>query len=339
MERRILGGTGMSVSEFALGTMMLGAMGNPDHDESVRIIHTAMDAGVNFIHTADVYSDGESETIVGKALKGRRDDVVLATKFSMPMGPDANQRGGSRKWIMRAVEGSLRRLGTDYIDLYQMHRWDPVTELDETLSALSDLVGAGKVRAFGGSLLHAEQIVETQWAAERGRHHRFRSEQPQYNILLRGIENDVLPTARRHRMGVLTFGPLGSGWLSGRADPLAGHRNAGLGAQLFDQSDPGNRAKAEAVAALARVADEAGLPMPHLATAFVRAHPAVTSVLIGPRTPEHLDGLLSGADVVLGDDVLDRIDAIVPPGTDLNPSDRMFVPSALDDKRSRRIAH
>ncbi|WP_329459126.1 aldo/keto reductase [Streptomyces sp. NBC_01497] len=338
MERRILGGTGMSVSEFALGTMMLGEMGNTDHDESVRIIHTAMDAGINFIDTADVYSAGESETIVGKALKGRRDEVVLATKFAMPMGADDNQRGGSRKWIMRAVEGSLSRLGTDHIDLYQMHRWDPVTELDETLSALSDLVREGKVRAFGSSMFHPGQTVEAQWTAERRGHHRFRSEQPQYNMLLRGIEADVLPTAQRYGMGVLTFGPLGSGWLSGRADPTAGHRNAGPGARLFDQSDPGNRAKAEAVQKLSKVADEAGLPMPHLATAFVRAHPAVTSVLIGPRTPEHLAGLLSGADVVLGDDVLDRIDEIVPPGTDLNHNDRMFVPSALDDKRARRIA-
>ncbi|MCF3961640.1 aldo/keto reductase [Streptomyces fuscigenes] len=338
MERRILGGTGMSVSEFALGTMMLGAMGNTDHDESVRMIHTALDAGINFLDTADVYSGGESETIVGKAIRGRRDDVVLATKFSMPMGEDPNRRGGSRKWIVRAVEESLRRLGTDFVDLYQMHRFDPDTDLDETLSALSDLVRAGKVRAFGSSLFHPEQTVEAQWVSQRRGHHRFRSEQPQYNILLRGIESNVLPTAQRYGMGVLTFGPLGSGWLSGRADPTSGHRNSGAGTQLFDQSDPGNRAKAAAVRELAQLAAEAGLPLPHLATAFVRAHPAVTSVLIGPRTPDHLAGLLAGADVVLGDDVLDRIDEIVPPGTDLNPHDVMFVPSALSDKRARRIA-
>ncbi|MFD3519835.1 aldo/keto reductase [Streptomyces sp. NPDC058653] len=297
------------------------------------------DAGINLIDTADVYSSGESETIVGEALKERRrDDVVLATKFAMPMGADANERGGSRKWIMRAVEDSLRRLGTDHIDLYQIHRFDPVTELDETLSALSDLVRAGKVRAFGSSLFHPEQTVEAQWVAERRGHHRFRSEQPQYNILLRGIESNVLPTARRYGLGVLTFGPLASGWLSGRADPTAGHRNAGAGAQLFDLSDPGNRAKAEAVRRLSELADEAGLPLPHLATAFVRAHPVVTSVLIGPRTPEHLTGLLSGAGVVLTDDVLDRIDEIVPPGTDLNHGDLMYVPSELADKRARRIS-
>jgi aryl-alcohol dehydrogenase-like predicted oxidoreductase len=336
MKRRILGGTGMSVSEYALGTMMLGAMGNADHDESVAMIHTAMDAGVNFIDTADVYSAGESEEIVGKALKGRRDEAVLATKFSMPMGPDANERGGSRKWIMRAVEGSLRRLGTDHIDLYQMHRWDPDTDLDETLSALSDLIRDGKVRAIGSSLFHPEQVVEAQWAAERRNHHRFRSEQPPYNILLRGVEATVLPTARRHGMGVLTFGPLGSGWLSGRADPTAGRRNAGPATPLFDQAEPGNRAKAAAVAELSDLAAESGLKLSHLAIAFVRAHPAVTSVLIGPRTPAQLADLLAGADVELGDDVLDRIDEIVPPGVNLNQKDILFLPSPAGDKGARR---
>ncbi|WP_329139340.1 aldo/keto reductase [Streptomyces sp. NBC_01476] len=337
MKRRILGGTGMSVSEFALGTMMLGSMGNTDHDESVGMIHAALDAGINFVDTADVYSGGESEVIVGKALKGRRDDVVLATKFSMPMGADENQRGGSRKWIMRAVEGSLQRLGTDYIDLYQMHRWDPLTDPDETLSALSDLVRAGKVRAIGSSLFHPEQIVETQWVAERRGHQRFRSEQPPYNILLRGIEGSLLPTARRYGMGVLTFGPLGSGWLSGRADPTAGHRNAGAGTRLFDQSDPANRAKAEAVRELGKLADDAGVKLTHLSLAFVLTHPAITSVLIGPRTPGQLTDLLAGAEVELSEEVLDRIDEIVPPGVDVNTNDIMFVPSALGDKRSRRI--
>jgi aryl-alcohol dehydrogenase-like predicted oxidoreductase len=336
MKRRILGGTGMSVSEFALGTMMLGAMGNTDHDESVGMIHTALDAGINFIDTADVYSAGESEEIVGKALKGRRDEVVLATKFSMPMGSDNNQRGGSRRWITRAVEESLRRLGTDYIDLYQMHRWDPVTDPDETLSALSDLIRAGKVRAIGSSLFHPQQMVEAQWVAERRNHLRFRSEQPPYNILLRGIEATTLPTAQQYGMGVLTFGPLGSGWLSGRADPTAGHRNAGPATRLFDQTEPGNQAKAEAVAELTQLAAEAGLKMSHLAIAFVLTHPAITSVLIGPRTPAQLTDLLSGAGVELSDDVLDRIDEIVPPGVNLNQKDILFLPSTLGDKRTRR---
>src|SRR3954466_9513614 len=216
MEHRILGGTGISVSEFALGAMMFGAMGNTDHDESVRIIRTALDAGVNLVDTADVYSGGESEVIVGKALRGRRDDVVLATKFGLPMGEDPNHRGASRRWITQAVDGSLRRLGTDWIDLYQLHRLDPATDIDETLGALSDLVHAGKIRAFGASTVPASEIVEAQWTAERRGRERFRTEQPPYSILARAIESDVLPTCLRYGMGVLTYSPLAMGWLSGR---------------------------------------------------------------------------------------------------------------------------
>jgi aryl-alcohol dehydrogenase-like predicted oxidoreductase len=337
MKRRILGGTGISVSEYALGTMMFGAMGNTDHDESVRMIHTALDAGVNFLDSADVYSAGESEVIVGKALKGRREDVVLATKFGLPMGEDPNHRGGSARWIKQAVENSLRRLGTDYIDLYQMHRPDPDTDIDETLGALSDLVRAGKVRAIGSSFFSPEETVEAQWTAERRGHHRFRTEQPPYSILTRGIENRVLPTAQRYGMGVLTFGPLNSGWLSGRADPTAGHRNAGLGAKMFDLSQPGVQAKADAVEKLTKVAADAGMPLSHLAIAFVRAHPAVTSVLIGPRRPEHLADLLAGADIELTGDILDRIDEIVPPGADVHSGDFYISPTPpILDKRLRR---
>jgi aryl-alcohol dehydrogenase-like predicted oxidoreductase len=336
MKRRTLGGTGISVSEFALGTMMFGAMGNTDHDESIGVIRTAIDAGINFVDTADVYSVGESEVIVGKALKGRRDDVVLATKFSLPMGDDPNQSGGSPRWIKRAVDDSLRRLQTDHIDLYQMHRADPTTDLDETLAALSDLVRDGKVRAIGSSLFPPNQIVEAQWVAERRGHHRFRTEQPPYSILLRGIESETLPTAQRYGMGVLTFGPLSSGWLSGRADPTAGHRALGRGAKLFDMTKPGNQAKLAAVEDLATLAAQAGLRLPHLATAFVRAHPVITSVLIGPRRLEHLDDLLAGADVELSEDILDRIDEIVPPGTNVNPDDIYYDWPALIDKRLRR---
>jgi aryl-alcohol dehydrogenase-like predicted oxidoreductase len=326
----------MSVSEFALGTMMLGAMGNTDHDESVRMIHTALDAGINFVDTADVYSQGESEQIVGTALRGRRDDVVLATKFALPTGPDANQRGGSPRWIKRAVEDSLRRLDTDYIDLYQMHRPDPDTDIDETLSALSDLVRAGTVRAIGSSTFPADQIVDAQWAAERRGHHRFRTEQPRYSILTRTIEGAVLPLAQRYGMGVLTYGPLSSGWLSGRADPTHSHR-AATAARSFDLSVPANRSKVDVVGRLTELASEAGLPLTHLATAFVLSHPGVTSVIIGPRTPEQLDGLLAGADVELDDDILDRIDEIVPPGSELNPADNYIAPPpALEEKRLRR---
>ncbi len=327
----------MSVSEFALGTMMFGAMGNADHDESVGMIHSALDAGINFVDTADVYSGGESEEIVGKALKGRRDEVVLATKFGLPMGSDPNQRGGSPRWIKTAVENSLRRLGTDHIDLYQMHRPDTGTDIDATLSALSDLVRAGKVRAIGSSVFSPEQTVEAQWTAERRGHHRFRTEQPPYSILTRGIESSVLPTARRYGMGVLTFGPLNSGWLSGRTDPTSGHRSGGRGAPMFDLSQPGVQAKADAVDKLTKLAAEAGLPLPHLAVAFVLAHPAITSVLIGPRRPEHLADLLAGAEVELSEDVLDRIDEIVPPGVDVNPGALYIDPApAIADKRLRR---
>jgi aryl-alcohol dehydrogenase-like predicted oxidoreductase len=336
MERRILGATGMSVSEFALGTMMLGAIGNTDQNESVRMIHTALDAGINFVDTADVYSQGESEQIVGKALMGRRGDVVLATKFGLPMGSDHNQRGGSARWINQAVDDSLRRLDTDYIDLYQMHRPDPDTDIDETLSALSELVNSGKVRAIGSSTFGAEMIVEAQWAAERGGHERFRTEQPRYSMLTRTIEGTVLPTAQRHTMGVLTYGPLSSGWLSGRTDPTRGHRTA-TAPNAFDLSIAANQAKLAAVQQLTKLAAEAGMPLVHMALAFVRSHPAVTSVLIGPRTPEQLQDLLAGANVELNDDVLDKIDDIVPPGTELNPADNYRAASpALEDKRLRR---
>jgi aryl-alcohol dehydrogenase-like predicted oxidoreductase len=336
MKYRTLGATGMTVSELALGTMMFGTMGNTDHAESIAMIHTALDAGINFVDTADIYSGGESEEIVGKALVGRRDDVVLATKFGLPMGDDPNQRGASRRWIVSSVENSLRRLGTDRIDLYQLHRADYATSLDETLSALSDLVTAGKIRAFGSSTFPADLIVEAQWAAERGAHHRFLTEQPRYSILTRSLEAAALPAAERYGMGVLTYGPLGSGWLSGRANIGEGHRVAAA-PQAFDLSIPGNRAKADAVVQLTALAEEAGLALAHLATAFPLAHRAVTSVLIGPRTPAQLDDSLAAADVVLSDDVLDRIDEIVRPGTDVNPADNYNAePPALRDARLRR---
>jgi aryl-alcohol dehydrogenase-like predicted oxidoreductase len=340
MQRKILGGTGISVSEYALGAMMFGAQGNPDHAESVRIIHRALDAGINLVDTADLYSNGESEVIVAKALQGRRDEVVLATKVFWPMGPDANQSGLSRRWITRALEDSLRRLGTDHVDLYQVHRPDPTTDIDETLSVLSDLVRAGKVRAIGTSTFPAEQIVEAQWVAERRGHVRFRSEQPPYSMLARSVEAAVLPTAQTYGIGVLTWGPLSAGWLSGRftsaADIDAGVGRAVTEPSKFDPRVPGNAAKFAAVTELSKLAADAGVSLPHLAVGFVLAHPAVTSVLIGPRTMDQLDDLLAGADVVLDADVLDRIDEIVPPGTDVNRADSYYLPPSLANKALRR---
>ena len=342
MDSRPLGRTGVQVSKLCLGTMMFGAWGNPDHDDSVRVIHRALDAGINFVDTADVYSAGESEEIVGKALKGCRDDVVLATKFFMPMGEDPNMRGGSRRWIVRAVEDSLRRLGTDHIDLYQVHRPDPAVDVEETLGALTDLVRQGKVRYIGSSSYSAGEIVEAQWAARERHLERFRTEQPPYSILTRLIELDVLPTAQRHGMGILTYSPLAGGWLSGRygkdanAGPASSARARGALAARFDLSLPENQRKLEAVQELSKVADEAGLSLIELAIAFVVNHPGVTSAIIGPRTMEQLDSQLPAADVVLDAATLDRIDEIVKPGVTINPADTSYGANVLQPAPRRR---
>jgi aryl-alcohol dehydrogenase-like predicted oxidoreductase len=340
MRMRTLGGTGIKVSPYCLGAMMFGAWGNPDHEESIRIIHAALDAGINFIDTADVYSAGESEEIVGKALKGRRDDVVLATKAYSAMGEDPNMRGNSRRWLVREVEYSLRRLQTDYIDLYQMHRPDPDTDIDETLSALSDLIQAGKIRAAGSSTFPAEYIVKAQWVADRRAHERFRCEQPPYSILVRGIEAAVLPTCQEYGMGVIVWSPLAGGWLTGRYRKDADiDMTTGRARRLphrFDPSLAGNQAKLAAVEELIKVAADAGCSLTHLALAFVTSHPGVTSAIIGPRTMNQLTDLLAAASVTLDDAVLDRIDQIVPPGTNLNPADAGWQPPALTDPAARR---
>ena len=342
MEHRPLGRTGVSVSKLCLGAMMFGDWGTKDHDESIRIIHRALDAGINFIDTADVYSAGESEEIVGKALAGgRRDDVVLATKFHGAMGEDPNQQGNSRRWIIREVEDSLRRLGTDWIDLYQVHRPDPGTDIEETLGALTDLVHQGKVRYLGSSTFPPSVIVESQWAA-RDRHlQRFVCEQPPYSILVRGIEAEVLPTCARYGIGVIPWSPLAGGWLSGRyrkdADQQAPFSAARRRlAQRFDLSLPANQRKLEAAEALAQLADEAGLSLIELAIAFVLNHPAVTAAIIGPRTMEQLESQLPAADVVLDPALLDRIDEIVPPGINLTPADGGWANPALQPAARRR---
>jgi len=342
MHYRSLGRTGLRVSPMCLGAMMFGAWGNPDHDESVAIIHAALDAGINFIDTADVYSAGESEEIVGKAIAGRRDEVVLATKFFAPMGEGPNRGGGSRYWIMHECENSLRRLGTDHIDLYQVHRPDPTMDVDETLAALSDLVHQGKVRYLGSSTYPASAIVEAQWTAERRGRERFVCEQPPYSMLVRGIESDVLPTCQRYGMGVIPWSPLGGGWLSGKwrlgETDLTSRRAARI-PDRYDLSKPSNQKKLEAADALGKLADEAGMPLVHLAVAWVINHPAVTAAIIGPRTMDQLTSQLGALDVELSDDVLDRVDEIVPPGKNFSWADAGWAPPSLTTAKLRRRSH
>jgi aryl-alcohol dehydrogenase-like predicted oxidoreductase len=339
MELRPLGRTGVMVSPLCLGAMMFGQWGNPDHDDSVKIIHAALDAGINFVDTADVYSGGESEEIVGKALHHRRDSVVLATKVHGAMGRDPNERGNSRRWIMAECEHSLRRLKTDYIDLYQIHRYDPGTDLDETLGALSDLVHAGKVRYLGSSTFPPSAIVEAQWTAERRGHQRFVCEQPPYSILVRRAEAEVLPTCSRYGMGVIPWSPLAGGWLTGRfrkgRETPTTHRGT-MQPQRYDMSLRGNQRKLDAVDRLAELAEEAGTNLLHLALAFVLAHPAITAPIIGPRTMEQLEAQLGAVDLELGGDLLDAIDGVVPPGRTLVDDDDGWTPPSLGDPAERR---
>jgi aryl-alcohol dehydrogenase-like predicted oxidoreductase len=347
MEYRTLGSTGVSVSTHCLGAMMFGAWGNTDVEDCVRIIHAALDGGINFVDTADVYSSGESEEIVGRALKGRRDDVVLASKVHGEMGEGLNQQGNSRLWIMREVEDSLRRLGTDHIDLYQIHRPEPQTDIEETLGALTDLQRQGKIRYFGSSTFPGWQMVEAQWAAERRGLARFRTEQPPYSIFVRQIEQDVLPVAQRYGMGVLVWSPLCRGWLTGRyrrdgfdespqARATRGQERGESIAAQFDRSRPENQRKLDMVESLAKIAADAGISMTHMAIAFTLAHPGVTSAIIGPRTMEQLEDALAGADVRLDEATLDAIDEVVPPGTLVDENDRGISPWWLEASARRR---
>ncbi len=350
MDYRSLGRTGMQVSPLCLGAMMFGAWGEPDHDTSISIIHRALDAGINFIDTADVYSQGESETIVGKALAGgRRDDVILATKFHGQMGVsadggvsqagDPNKKGNSRRWIVTEVENSLRRLNTDWIDLYQVHRPESDTDVEETLSALTDLRQQGKIRAFGSSTFPAHQIVQAQWTAQQRGLGRFATEQPPYSILVRGIEADVLPVTEQFGMGVLPWSPLAGGWLTGRYRLGQEAPESSRAKRLpgrFDLSIPGNQRKLEAADALAELAEKTGISLIHLALAFVLQHPGVTAPIIGPRTMEQLESQLGAVDVSLGSDVLDAIDEIVPPGTTLSAADAGYQPPSLTEPFLRR---
>jgi aryl-alcohol dehydrogenase-like predicted oxidoreductase len=338
----------MKVSQLCLGTMMFGEWGEPDHDKAIAIIHRALDSGINFIDTADVYSHGESETIVGKALAGgRRDDVILATKFHNPMAPEnrpggvgPNSGGNSRRWIVQEVENSLRRLGTDWIDLYQAHRPDPDTDIEETLSALTDLQRHGKIRAFGTSTYPAHQLVEAQWVAERRNLARFTTEQPPYSIMVRSIEADVLPVAQQYGIGILPWSPLAGGWLTGRYrknEPVqASPRFAAMRRAASSEPPAVDPVRLEVAESLAVLADEAGLTLVEMALAFVLRHPAVTAPIIGPRTMEQFESQIGAADIVLTEEVLDRIDEIVPPGTSVTRGDGMWKPPSLTTKNLRR---
>ncbi|MDT8912523.1 aldo/keto reductase [Amycolatopsis sp. PS_44_ISF1] len=338
MQYRTLGRTGVQVSTLALGTMNFGAIGRTTQADATALVDGALEAGINFVDTADWYGQGESEELLGRAIAGRRDDLVLATKANNPMGEERNRQGSSRRWLVTELEHSLRRLGVDHVDLYQIHRWDPKTSDEETLSALTDLQRAGKIRYFGSSTFPAHRIVQAQWAAREHHLGRYVTEQPGYSVLQRAAEAHVLPVAAEYGLGVLVWSPLASGWLSGavRAGrPVTTHRSAML-PDRFDPAVPANRAKLDAVERLAAIAEGAGLSLIQLALGFVTAHPAVTSAIIGPRTTAHLDSQLAAADTVLPADVLDAIDAVVAPGLDLAPHEKFDAPPALLDPALRR---
>ncbi|SDX05395.1 Predicted oxidoreductase [Saccharopolyspora shandongensis] len=338
MQYRTLGRTGVQVSSLALGAMNFGKIGRTTQEEATAIVDAALEGGINLIDTADIYGGGESEELVGNAISGRRDDIVLATKAGLPVDDERNHRGGSRRWLISELDNSLRRLGVDHVDLYQIHRWDPSTSDEETLSALTDLQRAGKIRYFGSSTFPAYRIVQAQWAAREHHLSRYTTEQPSYSILQRGIETHVLPVTQEYGLGVLVWSPLASGWLSGairEGQEITTNRSAFM-PQRFDTAIPANRARLDAVERLAEVADGADLTMIQLALGFVTAHPAVTGALIGPRTLDHLHSQLAAADTVLSADVLDAIDEIVSPGTDLAADEKSDTPPALIDPALRR---
>ncbi|GAA1595047.1 aldo/keto reductase [Actinoplanes couchii] len=334
---RVLGRTGVRLTPLTLGTMNFGR--HQGEDESVRIIHAALDAGITAIDTADVYGQGASEEITGRALKGRRDDVFLATKFHNQIGDDPRHAGNSRAWIVRAVEDSLRRLGTDHIDLYQAHRPDPGTDLLETLQTLTDLVRAGKIRYYGTSVFPAHQLVEAHWLAEK--HHLIapHTEQLPYSPLVRGAEREVFPVVRKHGVGVLSYGPLAAGWLSGKyrlgaAQPQSAR--ADLIPGRFDVTLDRNQRKLAAADALAVLAEQHGLTLIDLSVAFALNHPAISSVIIGPRTADHLDAYVDAAGVRLSAEILDRIDEIVDPGTQFLERDTGRDTPSLQPAQLRR---
>lgn len=334
-----LGRTGVPVSRLTLGAMNFG--GPTPRDESIGIIRAALDAGISVIDTADVYNQGRSEEIVGEAISGRRDDIVLATKFHGQIGDSPLRAGNSKRWIHRAVEDSLRRLGTDHIDLYQAHRPDPHTPLLETIEALNDLIRHGKIRYYGTSVFGVADIVEAQFVARENGLVPPVTEQVPYSALIRLVERTTLAAARAHGLGVLTFGPLAAGWLSGAyrqgaAQPETSRGGARAWPGRFDVSDPQNAAKLAAAERLARLAEDSGLTVPALALGFALSHPAVSSVIVGPRTREHLDAYIASSETVLDDAVLDEIDRIVAPGTTFLERDNGRIPEELTPAALRR---
>ncbi|NHN34048.1 aldo/keto reductase [Paenibacillus agricola] len=344
MEYRNFGRTGIKVSSITLGTGAFGSWGNTDEEECKRIVEESIAAGINFIDTADVYAGGVSEEIVGKALKSRREEIVLGTKVGMQMGNGINRRGNSKRWIKNALEDSLRRLQTDYVDVYQLHRPDLDTDIEETLGILTDLVKEGKIRYIGTSGFQAWQLTESQWASERWKLERFASEQPPYSILNRSIELDVLAAAQKYGLGVLVWSPLSGGLLTGKYS-VGQTAEAGSRAERFkgnvlgnvvDPHRPENRVKFEKIHLLQDLANEAGLTLAHMAVAFTQAHPAVTSTIIGPRTRGQLQESLKGIELRLSTDVLDAIDKIVAPGQTLDDMERAWEPGWLAVANRRR---
>jgi len=321
MEYRKLGRTGVKVSPLCLGAMMFGQRGNPDHADCARIIHRALDAGVNFVDTANVYSSGESEEIVGEALRGRRHEVVLATKVHGRMGSGPNDGGNSRGHMLREVENSLRRLRTDYIDLYQIHRPDPETPIEETLRALDDLVHSGKVRYIGSSTYPAWELVESYWVSDRHNLARFECEQPPYSIFVRGIEKEVLPVCAKYGTGVIPWSPLNRGWLAGKyrkGQDLDPRSRVARGDQFTDRPDSvSGQKKLDLVEQLIPMAEEVGATLSRYALAWTLTNPTVTAPIIGPRTMEHLEDNLQALDVRIPPEHLRRIDELAPPGTDV----------------------
>lgn len=337
---RVLGRSGVKVSPLTLGTLNFGKEGATDHDEARAIFERAIEAGINVVDTADVYSQGAAETVVGALLRGRREEVFLATKFHGQIGADLRHAGNSRKWIRTAVEQSLRRLDTEYIDLYQVHRPDPDTDLLETLFALNDLIRQGKILYYGTSVFPVDQVIEAQYLAKEHGLQPPLTEQLPYSLLIRTNERTVLPVARKHRLGVLSYGPLASGWLSGAyrvgAEQPASSREGGRIPHRYDIAHEQNAAKLRAADALAQLADRVGVSLPELAVAFALNHPAISTVIAGPRTSGHLESYLRAAELVLDDEVLDEIDRIAAPGTHFVELDLGAREDTLEPARLRR---